>query len=189
MNLTKKFKEYKFVSSSEYMNVKFEKVIHLEAIEAYCKGYRGGKYLEVGTNYGNSALQAWMTFAPSKMVLCDMFNEKRMIPFIQRTLLIVNCTSEVTFITGDSHQTVKRIKDTFDVILVDGDHTKKGALQDLRETWPLLRNGGIMLFDDIELVRLEEAIDDFSKSLENLEWIKKHKEWKHGVAVLKKGKK
>ncbi len=36
----------------------------------------------------------------------------------------------------------------FDLILVDGLHTTEGVLQDSRLAWPLLADGGIMIWDD-----------------------------------------
>jgi predicted O-methyltransferase YrrM len=36
----------------------------------------------------------------------------------------------------------------FDVIYVDGDHQAKSALLDAAMAWPLLRKGGVMVFDD-----------------------------------------
>jgi len=39
-------------------------------------------------------------------------------------------------------------KQQFDVIYIDGDHQGKSALLDAAMAWPLLRPGGIMVFDD-----------------------------------------
>ena len=36
----------------------------------------------------------------------------------------------------------------FDVIYVDGDHEGKAALRDAAMAWPLLRKGGVLVFDD-----------------------------------------
>lgn len=36
----------------------------------------------------------------------------------------------------------------YDVIYVDGDHDAPGVLSDAVLAWPLLRNGGVMIFDD-----------------------------------------
>ena len=36
----------------------------------------------------------------------------------------------------------------FDLIYIDGDHSAKGVLADATMAWPLLRIGGIMIFDD-----------------------------------------
>lgn len=40
-------------------------------------------------------------------------------------------------------------KDYFDVILVDADHGYDGALADLKNSWNLLRPGGVLLVDDV----------------------------------------
>jgi hypothetical protein len=36
----------------------------------------------------------------------------------------------------------------FDVIYIDGDHQAKSALADAVMAWPLLRKGGVLVFDD-----------------------------------------
>jgi predicted O-methyltransferase YrrM len=40
------------------------------------------------------------------------------------------------------------LADKFDVIYIDGDHQAKAALTDAILAWPLLRKGGILVFDD-----------------------------------------
>lgn len=40
------------------------------------------------------------------------------------------------------------LKHTFDFIYIDGDHQAKAALQDAALCWPMLKKGGIMVFDD-----------------------------------------
>jgi len=37
---------------------------------------------------------------------------------------------------------------TFDAIYIDGDHTAEGVLTDLAMAWPLLKVGGVLIFDD-----------------------------------------
>lgn len=40
------------------------------------------------------------------------------------------------------------LKHAFDFIYIDGDHQAKAALQDAALCWPMLKQGGIMVFDD-----------------------------------------
>lgn len=78
----------------------------------------------------------------------------------------------------------------FDFIYVDADHTTVGALLDAELSWPLLKSGGIMAFDDYEwgshlplhlrakpgidlfLLRHEGQYDTLVKN--NQYWIRKH---------------
>lgn len=159
--------------------------IHYAAIREYSPRYMGGKYLEIGTSYGHSAYQAWMAMRPSKMVLCDTFEAKEMIPYIERTLVNIGCTSDVVFMVGSSHDTLKHIQDKFDFILVDGDHSYSGAKKDLLEAWDMLVSGGTMLFDDINIRRLKVALMDFIKEKDDVIY-STYDEWKSGVAALRK---
>lgn len=60
-----------------------------------------------------------------------------------------------TYIGGDSHDPSFRQKasdflgGTVDVLMIDGDHTYAGALQDYHEYKHLVREGGIIIFHDI----------------------------------------
>jgi predicted O-methyltransferase YrrM len=47
----------------------------------------------------------------------------------------------------------------FDFIYVDGDHTGEGALTDACMAWGLLRQGGIMLFDDYFWDHMPDVLD------------------------------
>jgi len=40
------------------------------------------------------------------------------------------------------------LSETFDLIYIDADHTTVGVLVDAELSWPLLKSGGIMAFDD-----------------------------------------
>lgn len=69
----------------------------------------------------------------------------------------------VTLITGDSHVELMKLRGsgylvgvgrvkprpTFNLILVDGDHTDEGAAQDLEDAFALLEPGGFLVFDDV----------------------------------------
>ena len=181
----------KFTYVDQIGNTKIKRTelynIHYSAMDQYCKEYKRCDYLDIGTNYGHSAFQAWTTFEPKSMVLCDLFNDKRMIPFVERTLVVIGCTSHVTFVSGDTEFSLEKYKDKkFDVILVDGDHTIRGAMRDLRNAWEMLANGGILIFDDLDILRLEIVFDTFIAGIDGVEWVKKHKEWKHGCGVIKK---
>ena len=64
---------------------------------------------------------------------------------------------------------------TFDFVFVDADHTYDGVMADIRNWWPLLKCGGLMIFDDYVHPRnrtgkfgVDKAVDEFSKS-KNLE--------------------
>jgi hypothetical protein len=87
------------------------------------------------------------------------------------------------FLTSQSRQ------DKFDFIYIDADHTTVGVLLDAELSWPLLKSGGIMAFDDLTwgadlppsqspkagiLLFAERHRDEFDLIVANTQyWIKK----------------
>lgn len=62
---------------------------------------------------------------------------------------------EITHIKNFSHQAVNKIKENYahqnclaQFMFVDGDHSYQGVCQDIRNYYPLLANGGYMIFHD-----------------------------------------
>ena len=49
----------------------------------------------------------------------------------------------------------------FDLIHIDGNHDKHGVLNDIGICWPILSNGGIIIFDDATHPPIREAINEF----------------------------
>ena len=159
--------------------------IHYAAIRALSEEFQGCRYLEIGTAYGHSAFQAWTALKPKKITLVDTFIEERQLPFILRTLIVLGCTAEVEVLKGDSHDILPKIKDKFNVGLVDGDHTGKGSLRDLNDAWNLLEINGALIFDDIIMDKLREVSREFKLKNDIYEY-KEYFDWKKGVAIMRK---
>ncbi|TAK99703.1 MAG: class I SAM-dependent methyltransferase [Rhodospirillaceae bacterium] len=117
-------------------------------------------YLEIGVRRGRSAC-AVATEAPySGMFLFDLWQtgyagiENPGPDFVRNELVKVNHRGPVSFFDGDSHVTLPRFfaanpSACFDLITVDGDHSERGAAQDLCDVLPRLAIGGAIVFDDI----------------------------------------
>jgi predicted O-methyltransferase YrrM len=119
-------------------------------------------YLEIGVRRGRS-----MAMVSSVAPDCHLVGFDLWVPdyagmanpgpeFVLGELQRVGHCGPVELISGDSHVTVKAYfaqhRDRFfDLITVDGDHTRRGATQDLRDVIPRLKVGGILIFDDIAL--------------------------------------
>lgn len=63
--------------------------------------------------------------------------------------------SKFKYIMGDSHnpnvlEAVKHLKGKVDVLLIDGDHSAAGTLQDFKMYSPLVDMGGYIVFDDYQ---------------------------------------
>ena len=59
---------------------------------------------------------------------------------------------------SDNQETIDRFEDkTFDVIMVDGAHEYDAVLEDIENWWPKLKDGGIMLLDDMYMESVKQA--------------------------------
>jgi predicted O-methyltransferase YrrM len=75
-------------------------------------------------------------------------------PLIREQLHAIDHRGRATFHHGNSHELMPILFTAepqlqFDIIVVDGDHTEIGADQDLRDTFPRLTRGGVLIFDDL----------------------------------------
>ena len=124
------------------------------------------RILEIGTRTGISLCQLLSSYVNPRVVeriVCiDLFNDGYISPnLVKRNLAYLNLPFEkVEFFTESSLDVLPRLKETFDYILVDGDHTKEVARQDLENSHQLLESGGFLLFDDISDAPGECALID-----------------------------
>jgi len=117
-------------------------------------------YLEIGVRRGRS-LAAVVSAAPEvkafafDMWIADYANMPNPgAEFVQAEMNRLGYSRPITIINGNSHETLPRFFAErpgleLDLITVDGDHTERGALQDLRDVLPHLALGGVIVFDDI----------------------------------------
>lgn len=114
------------------------------------------RYLEVGCREGDSLRQIVANSAIlERIVVCDMWGPmyggtgRGGHDHIDWMLNGLGYTGEREFLDGDSKLTVPTIGETFDLVLVDGDHSAEGALADLQNCWPLVISGGQLVFHDV----------------------------------------
>lgn len=120
------------------------------------------RILEIGCRTGISVAQllsSIIKYDGLKIVLCDIFGDGFISPMlIQMNLKHLNIPQEtinsIEFLVGDSLKEIPEYKQKnpdqlFDYILVDGNHDKNIAMQDLENVVDMLDIGGILVFDDI----------------------------------------
>ncbi|MGH8045747.1 MAG: class I SAM-dependent methyltransferase, partial [Chthoniobacterales bacterium] len=145
--------EKKFGANWRYLDI-------VDVVAAVAQLIRPVNYLEIGVRRGRS-----MAMAAAAAPACAMFGfdmwmkdyagmENPGPDFVSKELRSVAHRGAVEFIDGDSHVTLPKFfsarpDEKFSIIVVDGDHSDEGALQDLRDVLPRLAVGGALIFDDI----------------------------------------
>lgn len=79
------------------------------------------------------------------------------------------------------------LEDSFDFIYIDGDHSYEGALSDANLAWPLLKKGGIIIFDDYnnDEFGVRQAVDQFFFGLKRMDYMILREEGDYQMAVKK----
>lgn len=116
---------------------------------------RPQSYLEIGVREGDSLRAVLDGYFPFKITLCDTWGSsfggsgRGDHKHIEKLLEEEQYNFLVKFLDGDSKYMIPTLNEEFDLILVDGDHSYKGAYRDLKQTWRLLKKGGLLVFDDV----------------------------------------
>ena len=116
---------------------------------------RPTSYLEVGVRDGES-LECVLNNCGSlkRICLCDTWGNEdggtgRGTNEHIKNLMTPRELAITCWLNGSSHLLLRTVDATFQLITVDGDHSKGGALEDLVDCWNLLEPNGFLLFDDI----------------------------------------
>ncbi|MBV8653146.1 MAG: class I SAM-dependent methyltransferase, partial [Alphaproteobacteria bacterium] len=121
---------------------------------------RPRRYLEIGVRRGRSASAVASRAPDVAMVLCDMWIQNYAgidnpgPELVASQLKAIGHHGSHEFLSGSSHVEIPKYfaahpEAFFDLITVDGDHSRVGAAQDLANVLPRLSIGGAVVFDDI----------------------------------------
>ena len=135
------------------------------------------RILEIGTRTGISLCQLLSAYIDhsiiQKIVCIDPFMDQFTSPaLVLKNLKCLNIpTDKLEIIEGKSEEVLKKMvyvdKERFDYILVDGDHAKVAAREDLEAADKLIAPDGVIVFDDISTAPGECALidvwEDFKK--------------------------
>ncbi len=128
-----------------------------DALEDICRQAPPTAYLEIGVSHGDSLRVVLNQCEPKYLTLSDEWgsdsggqslgNHGHIIALLSD----LKYTGKTTYLDGSSHEMLPRHFFTrfYDLITVDGDHSAEGARQDLRDAYPLLAEGGYLVFDDV----------------------------------------
>lgn len=127
-----------------------------DCLESICPWLKPQSYLEIGVDGGGS-LEAVIQSCPmlGSVTLCDIWSPEycqhgfASHAHIEKRLADLKFHGTVRYLDGDSAELVPQIKDTFDLILVDGGHDFYHALGDMACALEKLNVNGVMVVDDV----------------------------------------
>jgi predicted O-methyltransferase YrrM len=133
----------------------------------FAKQMQPDNYLEIGTRRGWSMAAVIRACAKTKIYGFDMWKKGYAgsinpgAEFVRTEMLKIG-NNNITFINGNSHDTIPAFfkqnpNMLFDLILVDGDHSKIGAMQDISDIIGYIRIGGVIIFDDLITANLNDV--------------------------------
>ncbi len=151
----------------------------LTILFAATKLLKVSNYLEIGVRRGRS-VSCVVAANPQVNIFCFDNWIKNYAHFpnggevsVRRLLKKIGHTGKQCFFNGDSHKTIpkfitsKNRPNSFDLIFVDGDHSFKGAYDDLKNVIKILAPGGILVFDDIAHPPCYYLYDVWKKLIKN----------------------
>lgn len=150
------------------------------------------KGLEIGSFEGASAV--WlMDHRPELQLTCvDIFGpafddvtgeyEQR----FERN--VAEYGDRITKLKGKSADVLKTLprRKTYDLIYIDGDHSYEGALIDAQLAYPLLKKGGVLIFDDYDNAEfgVRRAVDEFLENADGFEVLRQDGDYQMAIRRL-----
>lgn len=130
---------------------------HIPVWSQFLAGYRNvpRQALEIGSFEGRSAcwfVENILTHPASQITCIDTFTA-RPVEVMKFNITTTGHPEKFRILTGDSREVVKMLgleNQTFDFAYIDGDHTWRGVFQDGVGVFPMIKPGGIIIFDDYE---------------------------------------
>jgi predicted O-methyltransferase YrrM len=130
------------------------------ALSGVAAAMQPSRYLEIGVRRGHSMAMVLSQAPRCQAVGFDLWIQEYAglanpgKEFVREQLGRLGHSGEVDFVDGDSTQTVpayfRQHPDAyFDLVTVDGDHSRRGAIADLANVLPRVALGGVVVFDDI----------------------------------------
>ncbi|RNF84389.1 class I SAM-dependent methyltransferase [Montanilutibacter psychrotolerans] len=142
------------MATAQYSENWFEHNIpHWEQWLADLRGRQGARALEIGSFEGRSTLwlcENILTADDSRIDCIDLFRADPVYgDYVQRFRANTAAhRARIREFAGPSFEMLRRVEGPYDIVYVDGWHSAFGALADGVMTWPLLKVGGVMIFDD-----------------------------------------
>lgn len=119
---------------------------YCQSIYELAKCFKPKFGLEIGVRFGKSALATMYGSPDMKLIGVDPNPEFPVEDFLHERV-----NSRFRFVEEPSPEALERFEpETFDWIYIDGRHDYEGVREDFYAAWPLLKQGGVMVFDDYD---------------------------------------
>lgn len=128
-------------------------------------------FLEIGVYDGASLFTVLSECKPERIVLCDIFNQSFHTEqlwldqqpgsprHIRKLLNDINYHGDVSFLIEDSRSAIPKLRESFDMIHIDGNHETEYAMADFNNCYPLLNPGGYLVMDDTAFKELKPVCE------------------------------
>jgi hypothetical protein len=129
--------------------------------------------LEIGSFEGRSAI-FFLEFMPKAKITCiDVFRDARESRFDRNVAPYSGRLTKMKSRAVPALESLRVAKKKFNLVYIDGDHSRYATFADSVGSWPLLKKGGILIWDDYKLhrdrpsaTRPEHAIDLFCSAFD-----------------------
>tara|TARA_B100000073_G_scaffold340179_1_gene339650 strand:+ start:2876 stop:3691 length:816 start_codon:yes stop_codon:yes gene_type:complete len=149
-----------YKSGLDGFNKKWQYADILTVLYGICSTVRITSYLEIGVRRGRSMAIVASLNSKIDVVGFDLWidnyagMENPGKDFVKEEMSKLNHTGNLSLVSGDSKKTIPDYFNDnpskyFDLITVDGDHSKRGAIIDIDNVVPRIKIGGFLVFDDI----------------------------------------
>jgi Methyltransferase domain len=120
---------------------------------------RAAEVLEVGSLEGRSALFFLNYLRGSRITCIDPFPEDRERVFDANLAAFTGRVEKLKSFSLPGLVRLRNAARKFDVIYIDGDHHREVVMLDSVLSWPMLRPGGVLMWDDYRHKTSEPAAD------------------------------
>jgi hypothetical protein len=114
-------------------------------------------YLEIGLAEGMSAvwmLENILTHSSARLTGLDLFAGRFTEDVYKANITRSGMEEKTTTLKGYSQELLRTLPlDTYDIVYIDGSHRINDVLEDAILSWRLLKDNGIMIFDDYRYLR------------------------------------
>lgn len=120
---------------------------YCQSIYELAKHFKPRFGLEIGVRFGKSAIATMLGNPEMTLIGVDPNPEYPVEEFMRRKTAKI--PGKFRFINDYSPEALEVFEEEFfDWIYIDGLHDYNGVLRDFEAAWPLLKKGGVMVFDD-----------------------------------------